>query len=100
MTTNDPTTPLPTRLQRLTVPEQLDAAVDALGAAAVRPLVDEGDGFCDAARALRDRSPWWGLLSDVLGELARDDVDHAWNLLRSRCSTCELWRCWTGGMRR
>ena len=81
---------LPARLARLTTAEKLDAAVAALGAATVRPILEEGDGFCEAAAALRDGGPWWRLLSDVLEELCRHDAREAWELLFSTIETLEL----------
>ena len=77
---------LPARIARLTPAEQLGEAVVALGPKAVRPILEDGHGLCEAAAERRDDGPWWRLLSEVLDELCRHDIDEGWRLL---CSTIE-----------
>ncbi len=72
---------LPARLSYLTPPEQLDSVIAELGPAAVRPILEEGHGLCEAAAELRDDGPWWALLSDLLEELCRYKVRDGWEVL-------------------
>jgi len=89
--TDTPNWPPTVNLDRLTPPERLGAAVDALGAEAVRPVLEDGGSPAGAARIHHGGGPWWDVLREALEAMeAEDGAERTWRLLRGELEALEV----------
>jgi len=71
--TDAPNWPPTVDLDRLTPPERLGAAIHALGAKTVRPVLEDGGSPSGAARTRHTGGPWWDVLSEALEAMEAED---------------------------